>query len=131
MTIKTVKIPREVHHSETPDFKATIREIRDLIEDYMEDGLRPGAGVYSFDAYVVPYPDQAQKERWNVRELVAQLYELVEQGHGEDGWQFNCDDGWHDVIGLVACVRSGNRWVLLLGFGESYQDEEDDDETQR
>lgn len=87
-----------------------------------EGGLTRRSAVYTFNWYVVT-DNTAVRIRQNLGELLDGLHRWIAKGHGDDLWQFDIDN-WHDVVGLLAKCRHAGRWVLVIGFSDTYEDGE-------
>jgi hypothetical protein len=99
----------------------TIQFLHDKLKSWVKAGhLKRTGQVYLWDAQCLnPWP--AQRLDQNVSQIIDHLAGLIKEEAGEDGWQFDSDDGWHDPVCQITAYRGG----LYIGYGDSYQDELD------
>jgi len=123
MTMKTTfSVPYRIANMECEDsdFSGTINEIRDAILRFIKvGGITRSSPVYTFDITTktaVKYPEA-------VGDLLDDLERWIAKGHGDDRWQFDRDDGWHDpVVSLISYHRRSGS-VLLVEVEAGYQED--------
>lgn len=113
------QIPDKVVNSKAEEcdwIEGTLHQLQDYITCYCKDGrLTPNSKVYTFESHLNL---AIQYAGGTVGDLLNDLDRYIAQGHGDDRWVFDRDDGWHDhVVGLILYRRK-----LLIQVEPGWQD---------